>query len=144
MGNKTNTKKLESGRAEFAYECVLAARGKKEKAFAKDYKSYVKKISPLIQTNGLGNTLAFIVSKRKHNNPQEKDNAYDLIYEQLSKWLRSGDSACALLPNGEDLLKFAIRQPSPIYRQITTETLAFMTWLKRLADGLIEGEADGE
>jgi CRISPR-associated protein Cmr5 len=141
MGNETNIKKLESGRAEFAYICVVAAKGK---PFAKEFKSYVKKIPPLIQTNGLGNTLAFIFSKRKHNSPQEKDNAYDLIYEQLSKWLSRGDSACALLPNGEDLLNFAIKQPSPVYRQMTTETLAFMNWLKRLADGLIEGEAGGK
>ena len=141
MPNETNIKKLEGGRAEFAYNSVVAA---KEKAFAKGYKSYAKKIPALIQTNGLGNTLAFIVSKGKRNNPQEKNNAYDLIYDQISEWMRSGNNACALLPKNTDLLDFVITQPSTVYRQITTETLAFMSWLKRLADGLIEGEADGE
>jgi len=144
MPNETNIRKLENGRAEFAYKCVEEAKKPDKTKYrdniAPDYKSYVKKIPVLIQTNGLGNTLAFIVSKGKTHKPDEPNNAYDLIYTQLSQWLRTADSVCAILPPKSDLLEFVISQPSAAYYQITAETLAFLNWLRRLAEGMIEGE----
>jgi len=141
MPNESNIRKLENGRAEEAYKCVIEAQrpdGRKYKDnLASDYKGYVKKIPALILSNGLGNTLAYIISKGKANKSNEKNNAYDLIYEQISEWLRSGNTGCALLPGDNDLLKFVISQSSPIYRQITAETLAFMNWVRRLAEGMI-------
>ncbi len=88
----------------------------------------------MIKTNGLGNTFAFIKSK--------KETAYQKIYEQISEWLRNDNNSCKVLPDNEDLLQFIISQPSGIYRQITNETMTFLTWLKRLAEGMIEGEED--
>ncbi len=141
MPHETNIKKLENGRAEFAYNCVIKAKKpdstKYKDALASDYKGYVKKMPALIQTNGLGNTLAYILSKG-NNSPKEKGNAYNLIYDQLSDWLKSGNSGSASLPEGSDLLGFIISKPSTIYRQFTTEALAFLNWLSRLAAGMIE------
>lgn len=142
MQNETNIKKLENGRAEFAYACVEKAKKPDSNKYVykpAEYKSHVKKIPVLIQTNGLGNTLAYLISKGKTNDPK---NAYNLIYEQISEWLRSDSTGCALLPQDKDLLKFVISRSSPIYRQITTETLAFLNWLRRLAEGLIAGDTN--
>jgi CRISPR-associated protein Cmr5 len=125
MPNETNMKKLENGRAEFAYKCVEAIKT------SSDYKSYVKKVPVLIQTNGLGNTLAYMVSKGK---------AYDLIYQHLMSWLSKEECGCKALPDHTDLLAFVVSQPSMVYRQITTECLALLNWLRRLAEGMIEGD----
>jgi len=143
MPNGTNMKKLENGRAEFAYACVEKAKNPDLSKYAyktSEYKSYAKKALVLIQTNGLGNTLAFIISKSKTKD--QKTTAWGLIYEQLSEWLESDSTGCTLLTEDSDLLKFVISQPSSVYRQITTEVMAFMNWLKRLADGMIEGGED--
>jgi CRISPR-associated protein Cmr5 len=125
-------KSLENKRAEFALQCVYQANNKKNQSFKTDYKSYAKNIPVLIKTNGLGNTLAFMCSKDKE--------AYKLIYQQLSEWLKHSEISCEpLLSNGE-LLDFVISRDSAIYKQITTETLAFLNWLKRLAEGKIQDE----
>lgn len=142
MPNETNMKKLENGRAEFAYKCVVKAKkpGADYKYKQSEYKGYVKNIPVLIQTNGLGNTLAFITSKGNANNTKNKNNAYDLIYEQITQWLRTGDSGCELLPEDIGLLEFVISKRSTTYRQITSEILALLNWLRRLAEGMIEGD----
>lgn len=145
MPNETTIKKLENGRAEFAYKCVEEARKpvpSYKSDLAGDYKSYAKKIPVLIQTNGLGNTLAFIKSKGKAHDKKNKNNAYDLIYDQLTKWLKTGNGGCAVILPENDLLQFVISQPSTVYRQITSETLAFLNWLRRLAEGILEGDTN--
>ena len=127
MPNETNMKKLENGRAEFAYKCIVEVKS------SSDYKSYVKKVPVLIQTNGLGNTLAYMVSKGK---------TYDLIYQHLTSWLSKEECGCVALPEHTDLLKFIVSQPSVVYRQITTECLVLLNWLRRLAEGMLEGDDD--
>jgi len=94
----------------------------------KEYKSYVKKIPMMILTNGLGATFAFIYSKKK------KSEAYELIYKQVGEWFEIE----------EDLVKWIIDQESPQYRATTNELLALFNWLKRFADGMIEGDGDGD
>jgi len=133
MSNETNIKKLENGRAEFAYQCVEEVT-KIDSKTSSDYKSYVRKVPVLIQTNGLGNTLAYMVSKEK--------KAYDLIYKHLTDWLSKEACGCSTLPADSNLLKFIVSRSSIVYRQITTECLALLNWLRRLAEGMIEGDGD--
>jgi CRISPR-associated protein Cmr5 len=99
---------------------------KAQKSFGKDYQSYVKKIPMRILTNGLGATFAFVYSKKKDG------NAYDLIYKQTKEWLK--------VPKNDELVKWIIDRESPEYRAVTNEVLALFNWLKRFADGMIEGE----
>lgn len=122
-------KSLENKRAEFALQCVYQAN---KETFKADYKGYVKNIPVLIKTNGLGNTLAFMCSKDK--------KAYKVIYQQLSDWLKHLDISCEPLPADGELLDFVVSRDSAVYKQITTETLAFLNWLKRLAEGKIQDE----
>lgn len=127
---------IEQGRAARAYEMVEEAK----KALGKDdkkYKSYVKRIPMLIKTNGLAATLAFVKSKSKEN---AKETPYNKIYNQMAAWLREKE----LLTDETKLVEEIITLPSPQYRLVTAEVLALFNWLRRFAEGLIEGDADDE
>jgi CRISPR-associated protein Cmr5 len=139
MTKETIITKLEKGRAEFAYRCVEKAieifkdNSKKQK----EYKSYARKIPTMILSNGLGQTLAFIKAK------SEKGNAYDLIYKQLTEYMKSDHTARIKMPQEkDDLVEWVISCDSSKYRYITQEILAFLNWLKRFAEGLIEEEEE--
>ncbi len=149
--------KLEKGRAEFAYKCAIKGKEIKDKIqinsdwYQDDkYKSYVSKLPSMILSNGLGQTLAFIYAKRKkdkdkirsgsENNPK---NAYDLIYLQLTDYLKSENTIRVRMPSTEnDLVRWVINQETYEYRYITEEVLAFLKWLKRFAEGMIEAEEE--
>lgn len=144
VDTSTTINKLENGRAERAYQFAEEGKSIPENYEYKntDYKSYVKKLPSLIKTNGLGQTLAFYKSKRQKK-PDKKKNAYDLIYKQTYNWLT--DKRCLMKgiverADGNDLTKKVISMNSFDYRAITIEVLAFVNWLRRFADGLIEGE----
>jgi CRISPR-associated protein Cmr5 len=141
MEKETIISKLEKGRAEFAYKCVEKAieifkdNSKKQK----EYKSNTRKISTMILSNGLGQTLAFIKAK------SEKGNAYDLIYSQLTEYMKSAHTVRIQMPKEKnDFVEWVISCDSSKYRYITKEILAFLNWLKRFAEGLIEVEEEGE
>jgi len=136
MEKETIISKLEKGRAEFAYRCVEKAieifkdNSKKQK----EYKSYTRKIPTMILSNGLGQTLAFIKAK------SEKGNAYDLIYSQLTEYMKSAHTVRIQMPKEKnDFVEWVISCDSSKYRYITQEILAFLNWLRRFAEGLIEG-----
>ena len=135
MSDTSTIKGLERGRAKFAYEC--AKEGKKlENGDDKKYKSYVKNIPMLIKTNGLGPTFAFLFSK--------SDDAYDLIYKQIKGWLNKDEKQLVKIENGEDLVEKIVSLESPEYRAATIEVLSLFNWLRRFADGLIEGDGENE
>jgi CRISPR-associated protein Cmr5 len=141
MEREPTITKLEKGRAEFAYRCVEEAieTFKKDSKKQKEYKSYTRKIPTMILSNGLGQTLAFIKAKSK------KEKAYDLIYQQLTEYMKSDHTARIKMPQEKnDLVEWVISCNSSTYRYITQEILAFLNWLKRFAEGLIEVEEEGE
>ena len=121
--------KLENGRADFAYK---AAESGSKLSKPKEYKSYVKKIPMLIKTNGMGATFAFIFSKKKNR------NAYELIYKQVSEWFKKEENPFQF--EFSDFTEELCKMDSQQYRAITNETLALFSWLRRFAEGLIEGE----
>ena len=124
----TLPKKIEQGRAEYAYKC---AEDGSKKDFKSEYKSYVKKIPMLIKTNGLGATMAFVFSKSKG----KEDNAYGLIYKQTAEWIKER----TIVKDFEQkkLAKELTEINSSEYRAVTNEILALFTWLRRFAEGLI-------
>jgi len=123
--------KLEQGRAEFAYNCAL--EGSKQE-YKIEYKQYVKKLPMMIKNNGLGASIAFIYSKQNGKSKQNK--AYKLIYKQLTDWL----SRIWDFDKSKELANFITGLTSEQYRLYTLEIIGFLTWLRRFADGLIEGE----
>ena len=156
MADKLSLQKtLEQGRAKFAYECAEAGKNICSKCEISNewyeddkYKSYVQKFPMLIKTNGLGSALAFYASKRQKEKNGEKSgtkknrkNAYDLIYNQITEWLKAEPKGLLSDRLGnDDLIKVLIDLDSADYRVVTNEVLSFFTWLKRFAEGLTEGD----
>lgn len=126
---------IEQGRAKFAYDCADKVKNHPEE---KKYKSYVKKLPMLIKTNGLGSALAFVKAKANQTGLDAK--AYKEIYNNLTEWFKKDKKQIIILQNNEDLVEKIIKQDSNIYRFATIEVLSFLVWLRRFADGLIEGD----
>ena len=130
-------KGIEQGRAAYAYKMVedaAAQLGGFDSKESRKYKSYVRKIPMLIKTNGLGASFAFIKSK------SVKEKAYCLIYNKVSDWLKDDDRKKFV--DGGDLVKSLIALDSPEYRAVTGEVISLFNWLRRFAEGLIEGEVE--
>jgi CRISPR-associated protein Cmr5 len=146
MADNTTIKGLEQGRAKYAYKCVedaLKKFPKKQDAKeasknAKAYKSYSKKLPMMIKTNGIGASLAFVLSKGK----SDESTPWGLLYRQIHDWLKSEKKWLMGDNPSSDLSEVAINLDSQEYRALTVEVLAFLNWLRRFAEGLIEGEAE--
>ncbi|EAY27843.1 type III-B CRISPR module-associated protein Cmr5 [Microscilla marina] len=138
MSNRTLRTTLEQGRAAFAFACAQVAK-KDLGSKAKEYKAYAKKMPMLIKTNGLGAALAFAFSKGNKNGKPDTSKSWGLLYAHIEEWIRKDEKQVLPLGN-EPLVKAIIHQDSAQYRAATIEVLAFLAWLRRFADGLIEGE----
>lgn len=123
-----NRQRLEQNRANFAFECAKSAGSNKE------YKQWAKKVPMMIKTNGLGATLAFLFSK---------GSTQKQLLVDLEKWFRSDEKCKQLIDltdKSYDLVGKITEIEMPAYRALTIEAIAFFNWVKRFADGLIEGE----
>jgi CRISPR-associated protein Cmr5 len=87
-------------------------------------------------TNGLGQTLAFLCSKGKKEGRFKADSEHAALYRHISKWV-----AKEMDWGGDDLLTRLIDEDtgSDDYRRATTETLAYLVWLKRFAEAELKG-----
>lgn len=141
MAVTSNIKGLEQARANFAYRCAKAAADPPQSKKSKEYKSYAKKLPMMIKTNGLGAALAFALSKSKDK--EGRDTSWGMLYNDVKEWLRQDHKVFLLGTHvNKDLANAVIDLESQEYRAITVEILAFLTWLRRFAEGLIEGEAE--
>lgn len=125
--NENSIHTLEQGRAKFAYDSVNEIDQDANADLKKKYKSGAKKLPLLIKTNGLGQTLAFI------NN---RDSGNEKLYGMIGEWLNH--KQLVTLDGGINLVDAVINKPSNEYRQITTETLALLNWVRRFVDGLMK------
>lgn len=123
---------LEQDRANFAWNCVKKIKNQDE--IEKRYKSFVKKSSALVLTNGLGNTLVFYQSKSGENKPEAQ--AYKRLYEHIDAWLRSQKLI------DQDVMQWIKSENTSSLDVIkaTKETLALINWLKRFADAELKGD----
>ncbi len=136
----TIIKGIEQGRAKFAYSCAEAG-AKLSETKKKEYKSYIKKLPTLIKTNGLGAALAFAKAKGSNKEEPDKNKAWGLIYCQIEEWIKKDDKNLISFEENQ-LLKILVETDSYTYRAITVEIMAFLTWLRRFAEGLIEGDSE--
>jgi len=128
---------IEHERAKEAWSCIGYVNEEIEsRSFKKEYRSIVMKLPTLIITNGLGQTLAFLKSKSKgdKNKPEEK------VYQDIDGWL-SKSKNIHWNAKGE-LIERVIALPNDKFRQVTVETLAFLSWMKRFADAVLPKEED--
>lgn len=122
----------EQERAKKAWDLV----NETPKTMIEKYASLAKSAPVMILTNGLGQTLAFFISKSNGR------NEYNLLYNHLNKWL---DDNIPWTPNedrGDDLVEKVINEKSQIYRMATDESLAFLSWVKRFATALSPDEKE--
>lgn len=89
------------------------------------YKQLAKSAPADIQSNGLGQTLAFWKSKGE---PEKM-----ALLEDIAGWLYTLN-----LSQQSDVVRWIVIEASPEeYRQATAETIAFLVWVKRFAEGYL-------
>jgi CRISPR type III-B/RAMP module-associated protein Cmr5 len=151
MANELSTmKSIAQARAKFAWECASeynpldtdTEEQKKRKKKAKDeYSAAVDKVPTYIKTNGLLNTLAFLYSKSKKGNREEK------LLEQICNWLtgqnlQNGVAAFPMIESSnlttgnnlqEKVLNYLMISNAKDLIRCSTEVLALFNWLRRFA-----------
>lgn len=127
---------LEQRRAEQAYTDVKQIDDARNTSLQKGYSSLARKAPAMIQSNGLGQTLAFLRAKAGHKQQGE----HWLLYHHLSTWITG---QMPPKQSSDNLLEWVITQDSQVYRQATTEALAYLNWLKRWAEAVLpDGEGE--
>lgn len=93
-----------------------------------ELKSWIEKLPAMIQTNGLGQALAFYKSRKNIR-------AASQVYQVMQSWLSQQ------FPIKGDLLQWMIDHASPEqYRHMQAEAQAYLRWLKQLAKAELKGE----
>src|ERR1700674_5865997 len=95
------------------------------------YGSLVRGLPALVQSDGLGQMLAFLLAKdgkSKNRGNTEHINAY----RNISNWISIEFGVT--YKKDETLLEWLLTQETPMYRRTTAETLAYLSWLKRFAE----------
>lgn len=111
---------LSQQRAAYALERVQEVRENHE------YARLCRDLPAMLLQNGLGQSLAFLRSKRK-------ENTADKLYGDISGWLIEKRRIYA----GDDLIEAVINGDRSEYMAAQEEALELSGWLKRFADALI-------
>ena len=114
---------LEQKRAEHAWRFVSQYEGGIPDKIA----SLVRKLPAMIMTSGLGQTVAFCLSK------DEGRTVIDNIARHLFEVTGIRDITC-----GNDLLKKITASNHETYLVLSRETFKYATWLKRLVEAKTE------
>lgn len=127
----------EQERARQAMDCVGEIK-KIGGSTEKEYRSLAGGAPAYIQSNGLGQALAFWRSKGWTGNKPE-NNGHTLFYRHLSQWVcRQMGWDEKAKPNG--VLGWLVEKGTDDYRRATAEAQAFLVWLKRFAEAELSGE----
>jgi CRISPR-associated protein Cmr5 len=128
----TERMKLEQGRAAFAFQKAL-----KGKDIGKEYLSSVRKLPMLIKNNGLGAAIAFAFAKGSKNGIPDEKHPWGLIYHQIEEWLKKDEKKLIIFDDNQLVYRIT-EEGSTVYRTVTIEVLALLSWMKRFAEGLID------
>lgn len=126
QGQPSQRRTIEQERAQQAWDAINEMRptGKEN-----DYGSRAKNLPSMIQTNGLGATMAFLLAKA--GKPGTKDyklhehKLYQHISRRVVRYLES--------PH-DDLMDLIREAGTDTYRRATAEAIAFSIWLKRYVE----------
>jgi CRISPR-associated protein Cmr5 len=113
---------LQQKRAAHAWACIEKVENMKH--LQKKYGSLVRGLPALVQSDGLGQTLAFLLAKAGG----KEDKEHKVAYDHIADWLKQE------LDVNDDLLKWLLEKNTKDYRRATAETLAYLSWLKRFAE----------
>jgi CRISPR-associated protein Cmr5 len=121
--NQTRQQTTQQRRAAHAWANVESLNSA---SFRNDYGSLVRGLPAMIQTDGLGQSLAFLLAKAKG----DRNNAHYRAYNHLEEWLRDKEQ----FGFQGDLLQWLLKEDSNRYRQVAVEAQAYLGWLKRFAE----------
>jgi CRISPR-associated protein Cmr5 len=133
MTAQSQQRSLEQKRAAQAWACIASVTGSR-----KEYLSIVRGAPSDIQTNGLGQALAFWKAKGYQGGKPKRDDPHAQLYMHVSNWVRQ-----EVKPSSSaDLLQWVANDAETSeYRRATVEALAFLVWLKRFAEAELGEEA---
>lgn len=131
--------------SEYALECINEIIDiDKSKDIAKRYKSYIKAFPALIISEGFLLALAFTISKSDFGNPSDSAEkiARRYIFIHVTKWLKERGIITVddVEKKYKDVIKELSEKEVKSYRLATQEALRVSDWLRRFAEGMIEGE----
>jgi CRISPR-associated protein Cmr5 len=138
--NSATPPTLDQRRAKHAWEAVISLaiapdEPRKYGDDAKEYAREAKKLPTRIMSAGLGQALAFVLSKAKDKKPKLRR-----LHEDLTDWvIAQRPLSAARRPSS--LMESLLEGDADFLRRATDEALAYLLWLNRFAEaeGLTEG-----
>ncbi len=124
---------LDQQRAKHAWKAIEHVKALRDSE-RKEYAGEAKKLPIRLMTSGLGQALAFILSKAKDKKP-----ALHRLHDDLTDWSLKQRGLRGSDPNS--LLKSICFGDAVFLRRATDEVLAYLEWLNRFAEA--EGLTDG-
>lgn len=131
--------------SKFAIECVENVK----ESTKKEYKTLVRKMPAMIQKNGLIGTLVFNLSninkKQQHKEVLKNIIEWNIRNQRINDIVKDELNDIKKSENNNDYdevkyIKCITRLNSQDYRLVTKEMMNLFGWIKRFADGMIEGE----
>ncbi|MDZ4681669.1 MAG: type III-B CRISPR module-associated protein Cmr5 [Saprospiraceae bacterium] len=137
MADLNQRNKLEQGRADFAFKKAVQGYN----LHRKEYAQFAKKVPMMIKTNGLGAAAAFMYSKQK--------NTPGTVLKHIEEWAATSPDNLKthlILKNAEggSFVQKLLNLNSYEYRIVTMEVLAFITWVRRFAEGIVKEREEEE
>lgn len=126
----SNQRTLEQERGKAAWDDVSNINTNLADEKKKKYRGLVRSFPSLIMISGLGQALAFLQAKG--------DPEHNALTQHLSKWVLKQMGA----QSKSDLLQWVLDtdRSTNEYRRATTETLAYLIWLKRFSEAVLPQE----
>ena len=130
---------MDQERAEFALKKIQAILGGTDQSHKVEVRRYLNNLPALIRMNGLGQALAFFLTKKKKK-PEDKDTAHETIYYMVSAWLCDASSKGRIFSESADVLTSITQSDMAHYMAAQNEALALLQWLKKFAVALLPNE----
>jgi CRISPR-associated protein Cmr5 len=116
---------IEQDRAQAAWRAIETMRSSDQKD---DYGTRARGLPAMLQTNGLGATMAFLKART------EKYPAAGSLYEHVSKRIIEYLEYETTNKGDKNLMYLIQNADTETYRRATTEAIAFSIWLKRYCE----------
>ena len=101
------------------------------------YGTLARKLPSMLQVNGLGPTLAFLLAKGKN----KSTDGHMEIFQHVSFWVLSEFD---LNSKHKTLMDLVRDNDMDTYRRATTEAIEYAIWLKRYVEALDWGSVQGD
>ncbi len=128
---------LEQKEALFALQCVGRIRSKNNKELESNYFIQIKRFPAMVLTNGLGQSLAFLLARTDKNSSES--SGHKALYNDIAKWLVAND----IYPKEGTIIEQLMKNDMNKYMQAEQFTLRFLSWLVRFAKAYLSSDKEG-